>query len=159
VIIAIAAVCTASCCDRDGGVRRGVRPIRALGSQLRYGTGKCQAKRTSALTVLRHFAYPEPLAIRSFLPTIEENLQFVLLKRLTMLSSEAHEESTERDPETLYIDLVTTSAVQEQLSKLALLLATPPYLQSIKKVQDGVFAFKLTQEVVDLRTGILATVS
>lgn len=76
-----------------------------------------------------------------------------------MSSNEAHENPTERDPETLYIDLVTTSAVQEQLSKLALLLGTPPYLRSIKKLQDGVFAFKLTQEVVDLRTGILAIVS
>lgn len=76
-----------------------------------------------------------------------------------MVSKEAHEKPTERDPETLYIDLVTTSAVQEQLSKLALLLGTRPYLQSIKKVQDGVFAFKLTQEVVDLRAGILAIVS
>jgi hypothetical protein len=76
-----------------------------------------------------------------------------------MVSSEAQGKPTERDPETLYIDLVTTSAVQEQLSKLALLLGTAPYLRSIKKVQAGVFAFKLTQEVVDLRTGILAIVS
>ncbi|KAF2818214.1 hypothetical protein CC86DRAFT_375948 [Ophiobolus disseminans] len=72
-----------------------------------------------------------------------------------MVSTEAHEQPTEWNPETLHIDLVTTAAVQEQLSKLALLLGTPPYLQSIKKVQEGVFKFGLTQELVDLRTGIL----
>jgi hypothetical protein len=76
-----------------------------------------------------------------------------------MASSEAHEKPTERDSRKLYIDLVTTPAVQEQLSRLALLLGTPPYLQSIKKLQDGVFAFKLTREMVDLRNGILDIVS
>jgi hypothetical protein len=76
-----------------------------------------------------------------------------------MASSEAHDKSTERDPKTLYIDIVTTSAVQEQLSKLAPLLGTPPYLRSIKKVEEGVFGFGLTQELVDLRTKILDIVS
>jgi hypothetical protein len=75
------------------------------------------------------------------------------------MSSEAQEQPTERDPETLYIDLMTTPAVQEQISELALLLGTPPYLQSIKKVQNGVFAFKLTLELACIRTEILNIVS
>jgi hypothetical protein len=76
-----------------------------------------------------------------------------------MVSSEAHNKSTERDPKPLYIDIVTTSAVQEQLFKLAPLLGTLPYLRSLKKVEEGVFAFGSTQELVDLRTKILDIVS
>jgi hypothetical protein len=76
-----------------------------------------------------------------------------------MTSNEAYEERTGRDPETLHVDLPTTPAVQDQLSKLASLLGTSQYLQNIKKFKDGVFAFKLTPDLMGLRTGILDIVS
>jgi hypothetical protein len=100
-----------------------------------------------------------PLATCSLLPTLEDKVAVVLLRRLSMMSSKAHEQPTERDPETLYIDLATTPAVQERISKLASLLGTAPYLQSIKKVEDGLFAFNLTPELTCLRDEILNIVS
>jgi hypothetical protein len=76
-----------------------------------------------------------------------------------MVSSGAHEQSTQRGPETLHIDLPTTSAVQEQLSNLALLLGDPTRLQKIIKLRDGVFDFKLTPELQRLRDDVLNIVS
>lgn len=75
------------------------------------------------------------------------------------MSSEAHEQPTKQDPETLYVDLPTTSAIQEQITKLASLLGTPSYLQSIKKRNDGLFTFDITPEVECLRDAILNIVS
>jgi hypothetical protein len=99
------------------------------------------------------------IATCSLLPTLEGKVAAVLLRRLSMMSSEAHEQPTKQDPETLYIDLETTPAVQEQISKLALLLGTPPYLQSITKLQEGVFALQSIPELESLRTEILNIVS
>jgi hypothetical protein len=115
----------------------------------------CASSRASLRLSYAHI----PLATCSLLPTLEGKVAVVLLRRLSMMSDEAHEQPTERNSETLYIDLPTTSAVQEQISKLALLLGTPSYLQSIKKVQDGLFTFDMTPELACVRTEILNIVS
>jgi hypothetical protein len=124
---------------------------------------ECQAKRisvrASSPASLRLSYAHIPLATCSLFPTLHGKVAVILLRRLSMMSSEAHKQSTEQDPETLYIDLVTISDVQERISKLALLLGTPPYLQSIKKLQEGVFAFQLTPELLRLRDDIINTVS
>jgi hypothetical protein len=75
------------------------------------------------------------------------------------MSSQAHEQPNERDPKRLYYNLPTTSAIQEQISRLASLVGTPSYLQSIKKKEKGLFAFDTTPEVISLHDAILKMVS
>lgn len=69
------------------------------------------------------------------------------------------EQPTQTDRALPLLRLVaTTSALQEKLQEIALLLGTQEHIRGISKMKDGVFAFKWVPEFDSLRTHVLNSV-
>ncbi|KAK7177502.1 hypothetical protein PSPO01_16450 [Paraphaeosphaeria sporulosa] len=103
---------------------------------------------------LSHVAPNIPNALSSFLLVYDTAGRTSGTKDMSSCATE--EQSTQTDPTLpLLRHLATTSALQEKLQEIALLLGTPQHIRGMKKLNDGVFAFKWIPEFESLRAHVL----
>lgn len=93
----------------------------------------------------------------SFLLVYNTARRYSGTKNMSLCATE--EQSAQMDPGLpLLRRLATTSALQEQLQEIAVLIGTPEHVQGITKLKDGVFWYKWIPEFVSLRTHVLNSV-